>query len=139
MIKQISDDTYMYDTLFTYYWCKGCLTLNIIIFTLITDVLSLTSKVITYSLCLIETCFINYTNTFHSEYRRCDPICTNIMSVITCFDNVELNITLKVHSTRKSANHRYQSMSVKVLFIVPFEHRTDLSVHKVHIKHVLLL
>ena len=30
-------------------------------------------------------------------------------------------------------------MSVEVLFIVPFEHRTYSSVHMMHIKHVLLL
>ena len=40
---------------------------------------------------------------------------------------------------RKSVNNRYQSMSVEVLFIVPFEQRTYSSVHMMHIKHVLLL
>ena len=34
-------------------------------------------------------------------------------------------------------NNRYQSISVEVLFKVPFEHRTYLSVHMMHIKHVL--
>ena len=38
-----------------------------------------------------------------------------------------------------SVNYRYQSMSVEVLCIVPFEYRTYSSVHMMHIKHVLLL
>ena len=46
---------------------------------------------------------------------------------------------LRFISARKSVNYRYQSMSVEVLFIVPFEHRTYSSVHMMHIKHVLLL
>ena len=46
---------------------------------------------------------------------------------------------LRFISTRKSVNNRYQSMSVEVLFMVPFEHHTYLSAHMMHIKHVLLL
>ena len=42
-------------------------------------------------------------------------------------------------SARKSVDNRYQSMSVEVLFIVRFEHRTYLSVYVMHIKHVVLL
>ena len=38
-------------------------------------------------------------------------------------------------SARKSVNNRYHSMSVDVLFIVPFEHCTYSSVHTMHIYH----